>query len=295
MKRSEALARLGAQSSDDRLRAARCLARQGAQEDVAALQKALRNETNRWAKSAMQKAIAILGKDPAPTAISIGAEGEDERGWEQISAHAVEETTQRLVHELRPVVGRLDVYASREIKNYATSRTKAEWSRLRDLLQAIDKLGQAASAPIYSEFDFIELLDRIIASEIDGVRTKIEVAGPKPFVTLGSCELIHLIVSNAVRNAIEATEGLESTEPIVVGWGETDRDYWISILDRGKGFPQGFAKIFEIGTTTKKDHLGMGLALARQAALSLNGSITLSPRKPGGAKFEFRWPRVSMT
>jgi signal transduction histidine kinase len=86
---------------------------------------------------------------------------------------------------------------------------------------------------------------------------------------------------------------LTTVEPIVIGWGETDRDLWLSILDRGKGFPQGFAKLFEIGTTTKKNHLGMGLALARQAALSLNGQITLAPRQPNGAKFEFRWPRNS--
>jgi signal transduction histidine kinase len=294
MNRSEALAHLGANSSDDRLRAARFLARQGTPIDVQALQQALRTETNRWAKSAMQKAIGILGKEHAPAELSIGVEGEDDRGIEQIAAEAVEETTQRLVHELRPVVGRLDVYASREIPNYATSKTKTEWTRLSDLLKAIDRLGQAASSPVYSEFDFAELLERIIASEVHGLETKIEMAGTKPFVTLGSSELLHLIASNAVRNAIEATEGLESTEPIVVSWGETDRDYWLSILDRGKGFPQGFAKIFEIGTTTKINHLGMGLALVRQAALSLNGHITLSPREPSGAKFEFRWPRGSV-
>ena len=38
---------------------------------------------------------------------------------------------------------------------------------------------------------------------------------------------------------------------------------------------------------------GMGVAFARQAALSLYGEITLSPREPHGAKFEFRWPHGS--
>jgi signal transduction histidine kinase len=293
MDRSQALVLLGSKTSDDRLRAARFLARQGSAEDLPAIQQALRDETNRWAKSAIRKAIAALRNDPAPPEISIGAEGEDERGIEQIYADAVEETTQRLVHELRPVVGRLDVCAGREISNYTSSKTKAEWTRLRDLLSAIDKLGQAAAAPVYSEFDFVELLERIVSSEKDGSGIQVEMAGARPFVILGSGELIQLIVSNAVRNAIEATEGLRSAEPIVVSWGDTDRDYWLSILDRGRGFPHGFSKIFEIGSTTKKDHLGMGLALARQAALSLNGHITLSPRDPSGAKFEFRWPHVS--
>jgi len=145
MDRSDALEHLGAKSSDDRLRAARFLARQGTQEDVQALQQALRNETNRWAKSAMQKAVAILRKDYTPGAISIGSndeEGEDQRGIEQISADAVEETTQRLIHELRPVLGRLDVSAAREISNYATSKTKGEWtgSLLKNPLSAAGNL-----------------------------------------------------------------------------------------------------------------------------------------------------------
>jgi signal transduction histidine kinase len=161
------------------------------------------------------------------------------------------------------------------------------------LLNAIDKLGQAASAPVYKEFDFVELLDSIVASESDGKTVKIEMAGPKPFVKIGSRELVQLIVSNSIRNAIEATEELNVSDSIVLSWGETDRDFWLAVLDRGVGFPHGFSKAFEIGTTTKKNHLGMGLALAQQAALSLNGNITLSPRKPNGAKFEFRWPRVS--
>lgn len=290
---SQALLLLGSKTSDDRLRAARFLAHQGSAEDIQVIQIALREESNRWAKSAMRKAISALRNDPTPPEISIGVEGEDERGIEQIYADAVEETTQRLVHELRPVVGRLDVCASREIPNYASSRTKAEWTRLRDLLSAIDKLGQAAAPPVYAEFDFVDLLERVVSSERDGVQSQVEMAGPRPFIVLGSAELIELIVSNAVRNAIEASEEPGSAEPIVVSWGDTDRDYWLSILDRGRGFPHGFSKIFDIGSTTKKGHLGMGLALARQAALSLNGHLSLAPREPIGVKFEFRWPHMN--
>ncbi|MEW6160248.1 MAG: HAMP domain-containing sensor histidine kinase [Verrucomicrobiota bacterium] len=293
MERNEALTLLSSKSSDDRLRAARFLARQGQEDDVPAIQTALTSESNRWAKSAMTKAIAVLRNQPAPVAAQIGAEGEDERSIEQIYADAVEETTQRLVHEIRPIVGRLDVYASREVPNYDSTKTKAEWTRLQELLTAIDKLGQAASAPVYKEFDLAELLERIISSETDTLQCKIQVAGNKPFVMIGAADLIQLVVANAIRNALEAMEGVAPPEPVVVNWGATDRDYWIAVLDRGRGLPSGFSKVFEIGTTTKKGHLGMGLALARQAALTLNGSILLSPRDPSGAKFEFRWPHAS--
>jgi signal transduction histidine kinase len=293
MERGEALKLLVSKNADDRLRAARFLSRHGVEDDVSALQSALANENNRWAKSAIQKAVSTLRQGSEPEAATIGADGEDERSIEQIYADAVEETTQRLVHEIRPIVGRLDVYASHEIANYAESKTKSEWTRLQELLTAIDRLGQAAAAPIYKEFDLAELLERIIASETHGAASKIEVAGTKPFVMLGAADIIQLVVANAIRNAIEASEGVSPAEPVVVTWGETDRDYWFSVLDRGRGLPSGFTKVFEIGTTTKKGHLGMGLALARQAALTLNGVITLGPREPTGAKFEFRWPHAS--
>jgi signal transduction histidine kinase len=162
--------------------------------------------------------------------------------------------------------------------------------RLQELLTAIDKLGQATSAPVYKEFNLAELLERIVISETDGSQVKVEMAGTKPFVIVGAADLIHLVVTNAIKNALEASEGVPTAEPVVINWGITDRDYWIAVLDRGRGLPPGLTKVFEIGTTTKKDHLGMGLALARHAALTLSGKISLSPRDPAGAKFEFRWP-----
>jgi signal transduction histidine kinase len=125
-------------------------------------------------------------------------------------------------------------------------------------ITAIDTLGQAAATPEFAEFDFVELLERIIQSETQGVDVKIEVAGTRPFVILGDSTLIHIILSNSVRNAIEASNEAKSNEPIVINWGDTDRDYWVTVLDRGVGFPKGFAKVFEIGTTTKKNHSGMG-------------------------------------
>ncbi len=294
MDRLDAISLLTGKSSEDRIRAARYLTRHGISDDTQAIENALRSETNKWAKSALKRALSAIRKDPIPTKVSTGTEDdEEERGVEQIEADAIEDTTQRLVHELRPVLGRLDLYASREITGYEESRTKAECTRLRDLLVAIEKLGQAAATPTFAEFNFVDLLERVVQSETQGAEIPVEVAGTKPFVILGDAALLDIILSNGVRNALEATKESNSTEAIVINWGETDRDYWMSVLDRGVGFPKGFSKVFEIGATTKKGHKGMGLALARQAAKSLSGEITLSPREPHGAKFEFRWPHVT--
>jgi signal transduction histidine kinase len=110
---------------------------------------------------------------------------------------------------------------------------------------------------------------------------------------------VKLVVANGLRNAIEATESLseiiDASNRVVVSWGETDRDYWIAIVDWGPGLPLGFDRIFDIGSTTKKDHLGMGLAIAERAALSLSGNVSVTPREDKGTRYEFRWPRRTAT
>jgi signal transduction histidine kinase len=293
MNKAEAFALLRAPASDDRLRAARFLGRTCIESDLPFLRAALTAENNKWVKGALSKAIATAQAGIKQETISIAAEGEDDRILEQIYAEAVEETTKRLVHEIRPILGRLDVRASTEIIEYTNSKTKKEWTRLAEFLAVIDKLSQAASSPIYAEFDLSSAIEEIAASERSDCSISIECAGPKPLVILGACSYIQIILTNAIRNAVEATREIAATDPIVVTWGSTDRDHWFSVLDRGCGLPAAANKIFEIGSTTKKDHLGMGLALSRQAGLSINGKISLGPRESSGTRFEFRWPKIS--
>jgi len=104
---------------------------------------------------------------------------------------------------------------------------------------------------------------------------------------------------NGVRNAIDSTIELNRAAPpdspigrILVTWGDDDRSLWVVVLDRGVGLPPGFYEAFEIGTTTKskETHLGMGLAIARRAARSIGGEVSLTPRAESGASFELTWP-----
>tara|TARA_R110002074_G_scaffold303063_2_gene474261 strand:- start:845 stop:1108 length:264 start_codon:yes stop_codon:yes gene_type:complete len=80
-----------------------------------------------------------------------------------------------------------------------------------------------------------------------------------------------------------------SKPTIVVNWAETDRDYWIAILDEGVGIHGGIEGAFEIGTSTK-NHVGHGLPGIRAAMLSLQGTATLEPRKDRGCTLALTWP-----
>ncbi|HEX4631181.1 MAG TPA: HAMP domain-containing sensor histidine kinase [Chthoniobacterales bacterium] len=294
MDRAEALKLLSATAPDDRLRAARALCRTATEQDIPVLEVALAGETQRWIKGALLKALQSLRPGPDAAFVQAGSETDEERMIEQIYAEAVEDTTHRLVHEISAIIGRLDVYAGSEFSSWRGSRTRTEWSRLQQLVGAIDRLSQAAAAPEYSDFNLVDVIEKVVFSECTGQETKVAFAGPKPLLVFGAAELIQIIVGNAVRNALEAVTDLPMLERILVTWGETDVDYWIAILDRGRGLPETTQNVFEIGATTKRGHLGMGLALARQAALSMTGRISLTPRKDGGARFEVRWPKSSV-
>jgi signal transduction histidine kinase len=289
MDREEALLLLKAPESDNRLRAARFLVHHALEGDIIALQTAFSSETHKWVKGALTQAISSATPGPKPEQITLGADDEEARMIEELRAEAVEETAKRFVHELRPIIGRLDVCAGNEISDYQNSTTKTEWKRLQGFLGFIADLGSAAATPDIEEFDLAATIESIAAAEQAPGGIVIQCAGPKPFLVLSSEESIHVILSNALRNAIEASKEIASTEPVIITWGITDKENWITVLDRGVGLPRTAAKIYKIGITTKKGHMGVGLSLALQTAHSLNGSISLSPRDSSGTAFEFKW------
>ena len=74
-------------------------------------------------------------------------------------------------------------------------------------------------------------------------------------------------------------------------WGESDSDFWIVVRDHGPGIVGSPQLAFDIGQTTKADHSGFGLAIARLSMESMDGTVTLQPGRLAGAVYELRWPR----
>jgi signal transduction histidine kinase len=134
-----------------------------------------------------------------------------------------------------------------------------------------------------------------VPNETTGSLVTVQFAGKGPFLVEGDRTRLWIAIKNGLNNAVEATERVDPPEirsPVVVNWNKTDVDYWVSILDEGIGLRSNVERIFDIGTTTKKDHFGMGLPMARQALMSMGGDIHLTPRDKVGVKFELRWPRL---
>ena len=296
MDRTEALKALGSERVSTRLEAARALASLALPEDRATLETRRRSEAVPWIRNALERAVvrASVPREQGGemVAVSAPADIDDHDAGEAIYAAALQEVADRLVHELRKPVGRARLYAQKEVVNYENSRTYAELGRLQEFLDGIQALAAAAGTATLTEVDLRALIREEAAAvgELDGA-PRVDLRGPSHLDVIADPALVRLAVSNALKNAVEAVMSAGSHEPITVIWGSTDREYYVAILDRGPGVPPVTESLFEIGESSKRGHVGLGLAIARQASRSLGGGIVLSNLEVGLTRFEMRWPK----
>jgi signal transduction histidine kinase len=188
-----------------------------------------------------------------------------------------------------------DLAAETEITDFESSETRRALDRLDEFLEALSRLRRAASAPKVEEFSLDEIVQRCIQDSSVPQNVQIQRSGPQPCVAEGDSGLISLSLANGLRNSVEATVAASKESarlPVIVTWGTTDVEYWISVVDNGIGFKGDVHRAFDVGTSTKAGHLGMGLAIASQALTSMGGRIFLIPNERG-VRFEMRWPKAA--
>lgn len=295
MEKSEALTLIQSEHAHNRLRAARFFLENAEPGDAEIIGQALRNESVSWIVNALEGALRNLqladGKGDLETEVT----EKDDEFFDQAYSIAVENTTRLLLHEIEPILGELRLAVRDEIDEHESSKSWQILDRLESFLSAISTLSKSASPPRLKEFELPEMLDGIIKDESQGKEFNVETSGARPLIVVGDPSLIEIIFRNGLRNALEATGQIppDRRKSVVVSWGLTDVDCWFSILDRGSGLPLGTHRMWEIGSSTKKGHLGMGLPIALQAARSHDGSLILNPGSEIGAYFEYRWPVYS--
>lgn len=286
-------AALGDAEQEVRLAAARQLSADVSAADVRLIRAALAKEDVSWVRQTLSEALsnALLLATPDREVVDplLGANLKRE-GY----VHALRDVTRELAHELSPLIGALDYFAATELESYDDSKTAKAVDRLRGAVEAIRNLSSAAATPKYQEIVLSDCIAEIVEAE-QWAGVPISQSGDNELVIHGDQALIDLAVSNGLRNAAEATNAIEGVDldqrPIVIAWGETDIDYWITIRDEGLGLPESRDRAFELGVTNKSGHLGMGLAIASSAASSLEGTLDLHAAEGGGTVFELRWPK----
>ena len=294
--RSEALEGLTSTDQHVRLSAARYFRLAGEQGDLAFLQAAFDSEEVGWIRYALGDALHTASRD---LVTEVASSEEEDRFPDDLYRKALGEATRTIVHEVRPLLGRLKLAAATEITDYPSSRTAERILQLGELMAAIDSLRQATEAPRLEEFELGEWVRTVVDDELNqDAFPESVLVGMEHVVAVGDRGLLQLVLSNALRNAREANLSAHPSAPpaVLISWGDTDRDYWVSVSDGGGGPPPGRKFAFRPGHSTKAGHLGMGLAVARAAMGSLSGQIQLARREnTAGANLEFRWPKPRTT
>jgi signal transduction histidine kinase len=292
--REEALTSLKSGSPHERLRAARCLLSNSEASDLDLLKTTRSSEADFYVRATLDMAISRLSDSSQNSGTASPSEPDFPEGLlRRVKARAVEWVTALLLHEVASPFGLVANAASRELQNYEASSTKRHIERVQRIFDGIEQLRKATATPRPEHFDLDELISQIIGEDCSGKGVEATPYGPKPFMVRTDPNLLRFAISNGLRNAIDASLEPSATKsyPVVVTWGETEVDYYLAIIDQGPGLVGPVEAAFEAGKSTKPGHSGFGLAIARQAMETLDGLVSLSSSKGGGARYELRWGR----
>jgi signal transduction histidine kinase len=99
------------------------------------------------------------------------------------------------------------------------------------------------------------------------------------------------VITNLVKNAIQAMEGQENPR-IMVSIHEEEENVCVIISDNGTGISEeNLEKVFEPKFTTKSSGMGLGLAMVKNIVETYNGSITFTSKQGKGTTFRVRFPK----
>ena len=289
MNRDDAHQGLASDDTDERLKAARFFALNATSADRRKLRAALRRETVPWIKRALERSLMKAGPADAVVQDAAGSDPSPQI-LAELRAKAINEVASTIIHELSTTIGRLRLTVPEELSGYEQSRTKALVDSLGTLLSGIRNLKTAVGRADYVECDLAERC-RETCSDFDNSGVMFHFAGQNPFLVEIDPGLFKLALSNVVRNAVEAALSPESTaEPaITLNWGWAGHEFWVAVIDSGPGFDRDPGSMIELGKSTKANHIGFGLATARQAMQAMEGDIYPANADEGGARIELRW------
>lgn len=293
MTRDEALNLLQSGSPHERLQGARFFARNARGKDAIHLRKAKAQESDSYVSRTLALAITRTSPEQAAAPNVPSSQEEPEESNTRVRLDAVNWISGLLLHEIASPIGLIEEAATREVTNYEGSDVHARIKHLQCVFEGIEQLKNASSSPQSSDFDVSTWLSDIVAQEQLAKGLDIAYQGARPFFISADPKLLRFAFCNGFKNAVEAAEATASTEayPVIVTWGGSDSDYWIVVRDHGPGIVGSPELAFEIGKTTKTNHSGFGLSIARLSMESMDGTVTLQPGRLVGAVYELRWPR----
>ena len=213
-----------------------------------------------------------------------------------------------IAHEINQPLSAIATYA--QAGKRVLQRDDADIATLSEICNKIDEQARRAGQVIDNLRKFIRKQDietqsldvnRVVDDvlsliEVDahseGIPVHVRAAGGLPRVRADAVQLQQVLL-NLTRNSVDAMRGGHGKERgIIIATDRIGDDgVRVSVTDHGHGVsPQLGANIFHPFVTTKRDGLGVGLAISKTIVQSCGGTLDYSDNPAGGAVFTIELP-----
>jgi signal transduction histidine kinase len=274
---------------------ARWLRRHPAPAAISPLKAALARENVRWVRVALVEAIEEAERT-VETSLGHRMPGDTAEMTDDLAQAYSDGRRDGLLQALHEITGPLGfARAAAESGLGEGHPVRAHLERVRGVVSALRQLAHASDVSERREFDLAQLVSNLCDAPptlcpeyVVGSR------GDSPFVVNGDPDLLELALRPLLSNAIEAVLSVTPMPPprsVMISYGIEGSAYFVAIIDRGLGLAADPAML-TTGVSTKNDHIGLGLTIARTAIESLGGSLGLGDNGQGGATAILRWPRA---
>lgn len=239
---------------------------------------ALVNEYNKMVHKLEASAVAL-------------AKSEREDAWREMARQVAHE----IKNPLTPM--KLSIqYLQKAIDNNAPNTKELSQRVAGTLVEQIDQLSKIAGdfsqfaniGNIKPErFNLIELANALILLYQTDNRLAIRYLKPThPVYIMADKTQINRLLTNLIKNAIEASAQHQEPIPVLIAIEKTDHAVTLSVADQGIGIPESMQqKIFEPNFTTKTSGTGLGLAICKAIAEKANAHIWFETTENHGSTF----------
>jgi len=130
----------------------------------------------------------------------------------------------------------------------------------------------------------------LVGSRENGVRTMFEF-NDGPEIVVADKIQIQQVLTNLMRNAIEAMRDSERRELTIRTLVQDDEHVAVVVEDTGPGIAEEIeAQLFKPFVTTKAGGMGIGLSICKRIIEAHDGEMVVTRNVAGGATFRFTLP-----
>jgi PAS domain S-box-containing protein len=216
------------------------------------------------------------------------------------------EMATEIAHEINQPLAAIAMYSAAGLR---TMQTDSERGQLRNWLEAINLQAKRAGEIIRRVRGFVKKepfqrepvnLNRVIEGVAAWLRH--EARSQDVEIVLGLAErlpevegervLLEQVVFNLARNAMDATLSRETGRRVTLSTSFDAAWVHLAVSDNGPGVDPALGeRIFESFITSKREGIGMGLAISRSIIEDHAGKLRYTINSEGGATFMFDLPR----